>query len=680
MNNKVQPELLHLREKIARHNHLYHVLDDPQITDYEYDHLMRRLLELEERFPEQVTPDSPSQRVGAAPLSAFGSVTHELPMQSLDNAFDHASLHQFERRIRTRVSMLAVETAINYSCEPKLDGIAVSILYKDGVLIQAATRGDGRVGEDITLNVRTVSSVPLKLLTGAPSYLEVRGEVFMPRDRFIQLNQQLSEQNEKIFVNPRNAAAGSLRQLDSAMTAKRPLVFCAYGVGKIVDFDLPSTHSEVMSLLQRWGCKTVPQLAVVSGVSGCITYFERLEKKRNQLTYDIDGVVIKVDDRKLQAELGFSHRSPRWAIARKFPAQEQQTQVLNVEFQVGRTGAVTPVARLDPVFVGGVTVSNASVHNIDEINRLDLRIKDFVVVRRAGDVIPQIVKVIKDKRPINAQRVLTPKHCPVCESDVQREKDETVIRCTGGLFCSAQRKEIIKHFFSRKALNVDGVGEKLINQLVERDLVHNVADVYQLTVSQLVKLERLGEKSAQNILIALEASKQTTLSKFIYALSIREVGEATAISLAMHFGTLDAIMNASEDELIEVSEIGTIVAKRILLFFRQPHNIEVIDRLKRSGLGWENREIKVSAPQPLFGQTWVLTGTLTSMNRKMGQDLLRSLGAKIAESVSSKTTVLVAGEKAGSKLTKAHMLNIRVLNEKQFREQLNQAGADLSDI
>ena len=674
---EVSQQLEALRTTINQHNYRYYVLDDPAVSDSEYDRLMQELKALESQHPELVSADSPTQRVGAQPLAKFGQVRHEVPMLSLDNAFSQDDLQDFDRRIHDR---LKSDAAIEYACEPKLDGIAVSLLYEDGLLIRGATRGDGQTGEDITLNVRTIPSIPLKLLgTGWPARLEVRGEIYMPRAGFAALNEKAMKAGEKTFVNPRNAAAGSLRQLDPRITANRPLEMCCYSAGLVEGGALPDKHGDVLMQFQAWGLKINPEMRIVTGIQACADYYENLAAKRDNLSYDIDGIVFKVNDLKLQQQLGFVARAPRWAIARKFPAQEEMTVLKSIEFQVGRTGAITPVARLVPVFVGGVTVSNATLHNMDEVERLDARVGDTVIIRRAGDVIPQVVKVVVEKRPEGALPPSLPEACPVCGSDIERSEEETVARCTGGLYCSAQRKEAIRHFASRKAMDVDGLGEKLIEQLVDKELVNTIADLFRLTEEQLIRLERMGAKSAANLVAALKASKTTTLARFIYSLGIREVGEATAATLASHFCTLEALEAASVEDLQTADDVGPIVAQHIALFFQQAHNREVIDALLAQGLNWPAIEKPAQSDAlPLVGQTWVLTGTLTAMTRDEGKAYLQSLGAKVAGSVSAKTAHVVAGEKAGSKLTKAQSLGVSVMDEEAFMAFLQDHGIVMS--
>ena len=667
--NDVVEKVESLREQIRHHNYLYHVLDAPGIPDVEYDRLVRKLQALEAEHPELVTPDSPTQRVGANPIEAFGTIEHRLPMLSLDNAFSEEELRDFHRRVVDRLELEDGGKHLPYAAEPKLDGAAVSLLYVNGTLQQGATRGDGTRGEDITHNVRTIDAVPLKLIgSDYPETLEVRGEVFMPKAGFEAYNRRARETGEKAFVNPRNAAAGSLRQLDPRLTAERPLDIYIYSVGFVEGRELPDNHSEVLDQLQRWGLKTCPERNVVAGIDGCLAYYEDLGARRDSLSYEIDGVVYKVNSRAEQRELGFVSRAPRWAIAHKFPAKEELTVVKGVEFQVGRTGALTPVARLEPVFVGGVTVSNATLHNMDEVNRKDVRIGDTVIVRRAGDVIPEVVSVIRNRRPKGARKVKLPAKCPVCESAVIREEGEAVARCTGGLYCSAQRVEALKHFVSRRAMDIDGLGAKLIEQLVSINRIKTPAGLFALEKDELASLERMGEKSAQNLIDAIENSKDTTLARFLYSLGIREVGEATAASLAAHFGGLVAIMSASEDDLLSVTDVGPVVASRIRTFFDEAHNREVILRLKDAGVHWKESEPR-SAPKDgrLAGKTFVLTGTLAAMTRDEAKDRIQALGGKVTGSVSKKTDFVIFGDKAGSKLSKAQQLGVETLDEKQFQ-------------
>ena len=636
------------------------------MPDAEYDRLMRELLDIENDHPDLRSPDSPSQKVGGAALSAFEQVEHEVPMLSLDNAFDEDDMQAFEKRIKDR---LKISTEISFSCEPKLDGLAVSILYENGQLVRAATRGDGRVGENITTNVRTIANVPLRLRgENFPSRLEVRGEVIMTRAGFVTLNEAQIKKGKKPFVNPRNAAAGSLRQLDPKITAARPLLFYSYSLGLVENEQQPlgETHSSRLAQLSEWGLPLSKELEVAQGATQCLTYFHKIGEQRSQLSYDIDGVVFKVDNIAMQQELGFVARAPRWAIAHKFPAQEEMSTLLDVEFQVGRTGAITPVARLEPTFVGGVTVSNATLHNQDEINRLGIKIGDSVIIRRAGDVIPQIVAIVADKRPDDAKDILFPESCPVCDSAIEKLEGEAVARCTGGLYCKAQRKEAMKHFASRKALDVDGLGDKLIEQLVDAEMVKSPADFFALDIAPLSSMERMGEKSAVNLVNSLEKSKKTTLAKFLYSLGIREVGEATAQNLAQHFLTLEAIEQADLEALQAVSDVGVIVAQHVFNFFKEEHNLEVISALLDAGVHWPKIEKLALDELPLAGQVYVLTGTLNVMDRNTAKAKLQSLGAKVSGSVSAKTDCLVAGEKAGSKLTKAQDLGVKVINEDEM--------------
>jgi len=653
-----------LVEELNKHNHRYYVLDDPSVPDIEYDRQLRELQSIEGLYREIIALDSPSQRVGGAALSSFSQIKHALPMLSLDNAFTDTELQEFERRLKDRLNSSA---DIEYVCEPKLDGAAVSLLYRDGALIYGATRGDGSVGEDITANVRTIKSVPLKLHgDNIPATLEVRGEIYLPLSGFDALNAAAVLSGDKTFVNPRNAAAGSLRQLDSKITASRPLEMCAYSVGQYLADRVPETHEDMLSALRGWGFKINDHVETVEGIAACENYYQRLAERRQILPYDIDGIVYKVNSLQLQERLGFVAKAPRWAIARKFPAQEEMTQLIDVEFQVGRTGAITPVARLEPVFVGGVTVSNATLHNGDEINRLGVRIGDTVIIRRAGDVIPQIAKVVLDKRPQNALPVVFPERCPVCQSAVRRTEGEAVARCSGGLFCGAQIKEAIKHFASRKAMDIDGLGDRLVELMVDESVIFSVADLYDLNVDKLVKLERMAEKSASNLIGAIAVSKKTTLAKFLYALGIREVGEATAHTLAKNFGSIELIAKASADELLEIDDVGPIVARYIVNFFQNPDNLSIIQALRDAGVKWEDIDLSSLEDQPLKGQIWVLTGGMEIMSRAEAKDRLQALGAKVASSVSAKTTQVVAGPGAGSKLTKAKTLDIAVMNEQQF--------------
>jgi DNA ligase (NAD+) len=652
-----------LREQINYHNYRYYVLDDPVVSDADYDRLLRELRQLETEFPQLITPDSPTQRVGAEPLKAFGQITHAIPMLSLDNAFSDEELAEFDRRVRERLGV----TEVAYAAEPKLDGLAVSLRYEHGLLVSGATRGDGLTGEDITANVRTIPSVPLKLIGhGYPSILEVRGEVFMSHAGFRELNERSVAEGGKAFVNPRNAAAGSVRQLDPRVTARRPLEMYSYGVGEVRGGAVPDRHSEILGALREWGLRVSKAIEVVKGLQGCEGFYRRMEQARDQLPFDIDGVVFKVDRLDFQDTLGFVARAPRWAIARKFPAQEETTVVQGIEVQVGRTGAVTPVARLEPVFVGGVTVTNATLHNEDEVHRKDVRVGDTVIVRRAGDVIPEIVAVIKERRLPKARSFKMPSRCPICGSVIERAEGEAVSRCSGGLYCPAQRKQAIRHFASRRALDIEGLGDKLVEQLVDTTLVNDVADLYSVSREQLLGLERMGAKSADNLIAALEKSKQTTLARFLYALGIREVGEATAKVLAENYGDFAALREASLEDLQQLPDIGPVVAQHIVTFFQQPHNQEVIDKLLNAGIRW--RKSIVTKQQPLSGQTFVLTGTLQDMTRDEAKTALEALGARVSGSVSKKTSYVVAGSDPGSKLQKAHQLGIPVLDEAGLQE------------
>jgi len=639
------------------------------VPDSEYDRLLRELNKLEQQNPDLIIADSPTQRVGATPLDSFSEVQHKVPMLSLGNAFSEQDMSDFDKRIREGVEYENIE----YAAEPKLDGLAISLLYKNGMLERAATRGDGRTGEDVTLNIRTIDAIPLKLRgKDFPPLIEIRGEVVMPKAGFDKLNQQQLDKGEKPFVNPRNAAAGSLRQLDPQITATRPLSFYSYGVGLIEGLSLPNKHSQIMGKLKSWGLRINPESKVVKGVKGCLTYYEALAKKRNSLPDEIDGIVYKVDDIELQNIMGFVSRAPRWAIARKFPAQEEMTKLVAIDIQVGRTGALTPVARLEPVFVGGVTVSNATLHNQDEIDRLDVRAGDTVIVRRAGDVIPQIVSVVKSKREGKPRRFYLPDTCPVCDSETARFEDEAVTFCTGGLYCEAQRKEAIKHFASRRAMNVDGLGDKLVEQLVDEGLIHTIADLYILKVEDLSKLERMAEKSAKNLVASLEESKKTTLAKFVFSLGIHSIGETTAATLASHFLTLEKIMKADEEKLLAVPDVGPIVAGNLITFFKQEHNKEVVEQLISVGINWPKIKKKSVDEQPLAGKTFVVTGTLETMGRNDAKTALLNLGAKVSGSVSKKTDYVVVGDNPGSKATKAADLGISILDEKALIKLLAQ--------
>ena len=665
----LQQQIDKLRQDLRRYEYEYHVLDNPTIPDAEYDRLFHQLKALEAAHPELITADSPTQRVGAKPLSGFAQIRHEIPMLSLDNAFSDEEFYAFVKRIEDR--LIRLPEPLTFCCEPKLDGLAVSILYVNGVLTQAATRGDGTTGEDITANIRTIRNIPLQLLMdNPPARLEVRGEVFMPHEGFERLNQQALERGEKTFANPRNAAAGSLRQLDPKITSKRPLVLNAYGIGIAEGVDLPNTHYDRLQWLKSIGIPVNPEIRLCNGTDEVLDFYRDIQNKRSSLGYDIDGTVLKINDIALQEKLGFISKAPRWAIAYKFPAQEELTRLNDVEFQVGRTGAITPVAKLEPVFVAGVTVSNATLHNGDEIERLDIAIGDTVVIRRAGDVIPQIIGVLHDRRPADARPIIFPKTCPVCDSAIVRIEGEAVARCTGGLFCAAQRKEALKHFVSRKAMDIDGVGGKLIEQLVDRELVHTPADLFKLDLTTLTRLERMGTKSAENALASLEKAKNTTLARFIFALGIREVGEATALNLANHFKTLEALQNADLEALQQVPDVGEVVANRILAFWHEPHNVAVVNDLIAQGVHWETVETKEVTENRFKGKTVVLTGTLTQMGRNEAKALLQDMGAKVSGSVSAKTDFVIAGDAAGSKLTKAQELGVTVLTEEEFLAEI----------
>ncbi|MGH8492029.1 MAG: NAD-dependent DNA ligase LigA [Moraxellaceae bacterium] len=680
--HEARREVEALREQIRHYDYRYYVLDDSEIPDAEYDRLYGRLKQLEGEFPSLITMDSPTQRVGGEPLSSFTSVPHEVLMLSLDNVFNSGELMDFDRRAYERLKYHLDQAAdlfsapqIPYCCEPKLDGLAVSLIYENGVLVRGSTRGDGEWGEDITHNVRTVPSVPLRLLGAAfPEILEVRGEVIMPKAGFLKFNQQAFERGDKTFVNPRNAAAGSLRQLDPRITAQRPLEFYAYGIAQAKAFKLPLKQSEILKLLGAVGFRISREIKSGNGPDFVQDYYLDIQKRREILPYEIDGVVIKVDSIRWQQELGFVSRAPRWATAYKFPAQEAVTTIQAIEFQVGRTGALTPVARLEPVFVGGVTVSNATLHNFDEIERMDVRVGDSVVIYRAGDVIPKVMRVLAERRPAEARPVVLPTRCPVCDSDVERPEDEAIARCTGGLFCPAQQKEALKHFVSRRAMDIEGLGDKWIEQLVDLKLIKSSADLYTLQKDMLLPLERMGEKSADNLLAAIAASKNSSLPRFLYALGIREVGEATALLLSRHFGSLEKIMAADEAALMQVQDVGPVVAESIALFFRQPHNQEVIAALRAAGVHWPDMEALGERPQPLLGQIWVLTGSLATMSRDQAKEKLQQLGAKVSGSVSKKTHCVVAGEAAGSKLAEAEKLAVTVIDEAAFQQLLAEHG------
>ena len=673
-----------LRQEIERHNHAYYAMDAPSIPDAQYDRRFRELQALEAAHPELLTSDSPTQRVGAAPLGQFAQVTHLTPMLSLNNAFADEEVEAFDKRVRdglgTAGTAGAVD-AIEYAAELKFDGLAISLTYEHGLLVQAATRGDGETGEDVTANVKTIRVIPLKLATSTPpALLEVRGEVLLYKTDFAQMNQRQRDAGEKEFVNPRNAAAGALRQLDSRITAKRPLKFFAYGVGVCRGENgeecLPPTvagHSALLEWYAGLGLPVCQERTVAQGTQGLLDFYQRVGAARAALPYDIDGVVYKVNRFDAQKTLGFVSRAPRFAIAHKFPAQEELTEVLDIEVQVGRTGAITPVARLKPVFVGGVTVTNATLHNEDEVRRKDVWRGDLVTVRRAGDVIPEVVMVSKPGLRRAEDFFRMPPQCPVCGSDVVREEGESAARCTGGLFCAAQRKQALLHFAQRRALDIEGLGDKLVDQLVDADAVKTPADIYKLGVASLRALERMAEKSAQNVVEAIEHSKQTTLARFLYGLGIRHVGESTAKDLARAFGQLDAIMAADEEKLLQVPDVGPIVAASIVRFFRQPHNCEVVEQLRAAGVTWAEGEPQSNVASALAGKTFVLTGTMPNLSREEAKEMLEARGAKVAGSVSKKTSYVVAGAEAGSKLVKAHELGIAIIDEQGLKRLLEQS-------
>jgi DNA ligase (NAD+) len=670
-----------LRAELAQHDYRYYVLDDPSVSDAEYDRLMSELRSLEAAHPQLVTADSPTQRVSGTPSAEFREVVHRVPMLSLDNVFSESDLEGFDRRIHERLGRTG---DLDYVAEPKLDGLAVTVVYSHGRLEQAATRGDGTTGEDVTANVRTIRAVPQRLMGGAPPLLEARGEVFMPLKGFERMNAQARERGEKVFVNPRNAAAGSLRQLDARITATRPLAAFFYGLGAVEGAPMPPSQSELLALLRRLGLPVSPDVRAVRGLAGCLAYYREMGQRRSSLPYQIDGVVYKLDLRADQERLGFVSRAPRWAIAHKYPAEEAFAVVRQIEFNVGRTGALTPIARLTPVFVGGVTVSNVTLHNIDEVHRKDVRVGDTVIVRRAGDVIPELVSIVPEKRPMKPGRptepqspeVQLPATCPVCGSRVLRAEGEAVARCTGGFTCRAQRQEALRHFASRRALDIEGLGDKLVEQLVERDLVRSPADLYSLTVAQLAGLERMGEKSAANLLAAIAASRDTTLPRLLYGLGVPDVGEATALSLARHFGSLEALMQASESEIQRVPDVGPVVAAEVAVFFASGDHRQVINELRDKGVKWPDmpRAAEAAASGSLAGRTFVITGTLVGMTREQAKEALVARGAKVAASVSKKTNYVVAGADAGSKLAKARELGVPLLDEAQLRALLEQDG------
>ena len=677
-----------LRELLHAHAHRYYVLDDPSIPDAEYDKLFAELQVIEAAHPELLTPDSPTQRVLGKVLDGFTPVRHAVPMLSIRTETDTeaSGAEAFDARIRRELGLTETDPPVAYAAELKFDGLAINLRYEQGVLVTAATRGDGEQGEDVTQNIRTVGQIPLRLHGAAPEVLEVRGEVYMRRDDFEALNERQRAKGEKTFVNPRNAAAGAVRQLDPAIAAQRPLSFFAYGLGEVKGWDVPATHSTMLDALQALGLPVCAHRTVAlgaSGPNGLVAFHQRMGALRDTLPFDIDGIVYKVDSRALQGQLGFVSREPRWAVAHKYPAQEQLTQVDGIDIQVGRTGKLTPVARLKPVFVGGVTVTNATLHNLFELRRKRVRIGDTVIVRRAGDVIPEVVGVVAGERPAYVPNFRMPAHCPVCGSTVVREPGEVDHRCTGGLFCAAQRKQALLHFAQRRAVEVEGLGDKLVDQLVDGGLVRTLPDLYKLGVMKLAALDRMADKSAQNIVAALEKSKQTTLPRFLFGLGIRHVGEATAKDLARHFGQIDRIMDAPEEQLLAVRDVGPVVARSIRTFFDQPHNREVVEQLRAAGVTWPEHEPSAAADAatlPLFGKTLVLTGTLPTLSREEAKALIEEAGGKVAGSVSKKTHYVVAGEEAGSKLEKAQSLGVPVLDEAGLQALLATAGATPPEV
>ncbi|MDX2475814.1 MAG: NAD-dependent DNA ligase LigA [Gammaproteobacteria bacterium] len=670
----IADQIKQLRNQLRQYNHHYYVLDNPIVPDAEYDRLFRQLVVLEEKHPEHLSTDSPTQRVGDKPLSHFESVQHEIPMLSLANAMNDEEARAFDKRIRQKIDTASIEQPISnieYNVEPKLDGLAISLLYQQGVLVRAATRGDGETGEDVTQNVRTIESIPLRLPGDKPPVeLEVRGEVFMPKAGFEQLNKLQLQQDKKPFANPRNAAAGSLRQLDPSITASRPLDMFCYAVGKVEGIDLPMSQSGRLEVLKNLGLRVCPESDVVQGINACLAYKNKLGSRRDSLPYEIDGVVYKVNSIPQQDILGFVSRAPRWAIAHKFPAQEEMTRLDAIDVQVGRTGALTPVARLQPVFVGGVTVNNASLHNAAEIMRLDVRVGDTVIVHRAGDVIPKITGVVLDRRPEHTEVFKFPQKCPVCGSDVVVDEGGVIARCSGGLFCDAQRKQSIKHFISRNAMDIDGMGDKVVDLLVDTGLIHDIGDIYLLQFDQLLQLDRMAEKSASNLVNAIEKSKSTTLPRFLFALGIPQVGETTARILANHFTSLDAIQSASSEELQSLGDVGPVVAHDVQVFFRQPHNREVIEKLIDAGIGWPSIEKTAVKHSEYHGKVFVLTGTLSDMSRNDARAALLALGAKVSGSVSAKTDFVVLGSNPGSKAEKAVSLGVDIIDETQLKQIL----------
>ena len=662
-----------LRAEIEKHNHQYYVLDEPLISDADFDRLFRELQALEAEYPELASPDSPTQRVGGKALEAFAPVRHVVPMLSIrtETDMEASGAFNFDARVRRELKLADNDSPVEYCAELKFDGLAMSLRYENGVLVRAATRGDGETGEDVTENVRTVRQIPLRLNTPEPpAVLEVRGEVYMKRADFERYNARALAAGEKTLVNPRNGAAGGIRQLDSRVAANRMLSFFAYGLGEVQGWDLPPTHAAILDALAGFGFPVCAERAVVSGAQALADFHQRVGEQRASLPFDIDGVVYKVNSLTLQAQLGFVSREPRWAVAHKYAAEEASTEVLGIDIQVGRTGALTPVARLAPVFVGGVTVTNATLHNEDEVRRKDVHIGDTVIVRRAGDVIPEVVRVLPEKRPILAPEFIMPRNCPVCGSHVVRAEDEAVARCSGGLYCPAQRKQALIHFASRRALDIEGLGDKLVEQLVDGGVVRTPADLYKLGMSALVGLERMAEKSAANLLAAIEASKQTTLARFIYALGIRNVGEATAKDLARHFGSLQRVLEADEAQLMQVKDVGPVVAQCLRQFCMESHNLEVIAQLRAEGVAWAEGAMSVNVGGALSGKVLVLTGTLPSLSRDEAKALIEAAGGKVSGSVSKKTDFVVAGAEAGSKLEKARELSINVIDEAQLRTLL----------
>ncbi len=674
MNRDVMSDEMNaLREQIRRYDYHYYVRDEPLVPDAEYDRCFKALQALESKYPQYITTDSPTQRVGAAPATALQPVAHRQPMLSLANVFSSDELQAFIKRVADKLDQ--DETSLLFACEPKLDGLAVNLTYENGLLIHAATRGDGAVGENVTNNIKTIAAVPLKLMTAhVPALIEIRGEVFMPKAGFDAFNEQARLHGEKTLANPRNAAAGSLRQLSPLITAKRPLAIYCYGIGVCEGYSLPDSHLQQLKLLQDFGFRVSSLTHAATGMVGCLAYYESMQERRSTLPFEIDGVVYKIDSTAMQQKLGFVARAPRFACAHKFPASEEMTTLLAVDFQVGRTGALTPVARLQPVIVAGVTVSNATLHNLDEIERKDIRIGDVVIIRRAGDVIPEVMSVVAEKRPTHTQVIQMPSHCPVCSAEVIREPGEAVARCTGGLFCKAQQKRMMWHFASRKAMAIDGLGKVLIAQLIDADLLHDVSDLYALQLDTLASLPRMGKKSAENLLLAIESSKKTTFNRFLYALGIREIGEASAQVLASHFPDLATLRRASYDELLTLKDMGPVGATYAVHFFAEKHNLDVVDKLLAYGVHWPHQQLKdVDHQHPFYDKTMVLTGALASMSRDEAKAKLLAIGARVTGSVSAKTDYVVAGSDAGSKFDKAAELGVKIIAEDEFLALLNQS-------